>query len=264
VTAHRPANAFSRLAPSGPRQCKICGDLALVHGQVDFSKSCAEVTGTVLPHSGLSIAYNRCPRCEFLFSASFDDWTRQDFIENIYNEDYGRVDPDYEAARPAANAGFLCRLFDKRKSTLSLLDYGGGNGALARALLAAGFAEAATFDPLVAKYSAVPGRKFAVVASFETLEHTPDPLAAIRQMAELLQEPGIIVFSTLVQPRDFATQGLAWWYVGPRNGHISIFSRKSLAAAWRSVGFTLGSFNDNAHVAFREIPDFARHLFGAP
>ncbi len=59
---------------------------------------------------------------------------------------------------------------------------------------------------------------------------------------------------------DFAAWGLGWWYVGPRDGHISIFSRKSLIAAWRRFGFTLGSFNDNFHVAFRKLPNFAKHL----
>ena len=255
------SNALSRLVPSGPKTCKICGELALVYGEVDFNKSCHEIAGTVLPRSGISIAYNRCPKCEFLFSTAFDSWSKQDFVENIYNDQYVVVDPDYKIDRPVSNAGFLSRLFEKDKASLSVLDYGGGNGTLARSLCAADFRTADTYDPLVAEFSTLPSEKFAVVSSFETLEHTPDPLGAIQEMGKLVDDPGIVVFSTMVQPGDFAAQRLGWWYVGPRNGHISIFSRRSLTVAWKRAGFTFGSFNDNFHVAFRGIPAFAKHLF---
>jgi FkbM family methyltransferase len=69
-----------------------------------------------------------------------------------------------------------------------------------------------------------------------------------------------VVFSTLVQPADFDKIGLAWWYVGPRNGHISLFSRQALREVWNRQGFKIASFNDNLHIAFRKIPSFAKHL----
>jgi len=260
--AMHPGDAFARLSPPGPKACKICGALALVYGEVDFNKSCAEAIGTVLPRSGIAIAYNRCPKCEFLFSTSFDRWTTRDFLENIYNDRYAAIDPDYEAVRPAASAALLDRAFETRKAEISILDYGGGNGALARRLVAAGFRSAETYDPLVAEFATLPSGKFSVLACFETLEHTPDPLGAIKQITTLVDEPGIVVLSTVVQPADFAVQGLGWWYVGPRNGHISIFSRQSLVAAWSAFGFTVASVDHASHVAFRKIPDFARHLFG--
>jgi hypothetical protein len=39
-----------------------------------------------------------------------------------------------------------------------------------------------------------------------------------------------------------------------------LFSRSALAKAWGRHGFRTGSFDDNMHVAFRTLPDFARHL----
>ena len=45
-----------------------------------------------------------------------------------------------------------------------------------------------------------------------------------------------------------------------RNGHISLFSRSALAKAWGRHGCRTGSFDDNMHVAFRTLPDFARRL----
>ena len=35
---------------------------------------------------------------------------------------------------------------------------------------------------------------------------------------------------------------------------------EALAKAWGRHGFRTGSFDDNMHVAFRTLPDFARHL----
>lgn len=61
-------------------------------------------------------------------------------------------------------------------------------------------------------------------------------------------------YSTLTQPADFNRQGVSWWYVGPRNGHISIFTRQALAAAWARHGFRSVSLNDNIHMAFRTLP----------
>jgi 2-polyprenyl-6-hydroxyphenyl methylase/3-demethylubiquinone-9 3-methyltransferase len=63
-----------------------------------------------------------------------------------------------------------------------------------------------------------------------------------------------------VQPQDFNNYGLGWWYVGPRNGHVSIFSRQALAAAWGRHGYRTLSFNDSIHLAFRILPPFLTHL----
>ena len=74
-----------------------------------------------------------------------------------------------------------------------------------------------------------PEGKFDIITCFETLEHLPDPIDGLARMIECVAEPGIIFYSTLVQPADFDNQGMAWWYVGPRNGHVSIFTKQALA-----------------------------------
>jgi 2-polyprenyl-6-hydroxyphenyl methylase/3-demethylubiquinone-9 3-methyltransferase len=229
-------------------------------GTIDFNKSCVEFQGTFLPSRGIAIDYNRCPVCGFLFTAAFDGWSKHDFLETIYNDDYILVDPDYRDVRPKVNLAFLSDLFADHRSELAILDYGGGNGALASLLREAGFA-ADTYDPLVAEFSTLPVRRYPLICSFETLEHTPDPRATIREMSALLADPGMIIFSTLLQPPNFESKRLGWWYVGPRNGHVSLFSRKALELAWRKEGLRYGSFDHVMHVAFRQVPAFARHLF---
>ena len=144
-----------------------------------------------------------------------------------------------------------------------MLDYGGGNGFLAGTLARNGFKATATYDPFTPEFDKLPDRKFNIVSCFETFEHVPDPHRLIETIAKCVEDNGMVVFSTLIQPPHFEKIGLGWWYLGPRNGHISLFTPKALAELWGRQGFRFGSLNNNLHVAFREIPEFARHLMRA-
>lgn len=104
-------------------------------------------------------------------------------------------------------------------------------------------------------------RQFNLVTCFETLEHVPDPRSEIAKMADCVAEEGMVFFSTLLQPDNFEQLGFSWWYVAPRNGHISLFSRNALAEVWRQQGFQVTNLNDNGHIAFRRMPVFAANLW---
>lgn len=249
-----------RAVSTDQRPCKVCDTPASLFGVIDFNRSCEEARGLYLPLSGIAIYYRKCPACGFLFTDSLDDWTEADFKKYIYNDEYFMLDPDYRETRPVANAQFIARLFDNDKSKPHVLDYGGGNGRFGDALRSNGFPAVETYDPFTPEFSRLPKGRFELVSCFETIEHLPDPISGIAALAGLVAEPGIVVFSTLVQPADLATQKMSWWYIGPRNGHISLFTKSSLTIAWNRLGFQTGSFNDNLHVAFRRIPDFASHL----
>ena len=236
--------------------CKICGGPAALYGVVDFHKSCEEARGFRLPLSGVPIYYRRCVACGFLFTDAFDDWSEGEFKEHIYNDDYHAVDPDYKGARPRSNADLVTRLWAAHKADMKVLDFGGGDDVFCAALRANGFPVAVTYDPMVPNYARRPQGKFDLVTCFETLEHLPDPAGGIARMLEYVAEPGLIFYSTLAQPADFDKHGLAWWYVGPRNGHVSIFTRQALAAAWGRHGYKTLSLSDAAHLAFRTLPSF--------
>ena len=167
---------------------------------------------------------------------------------------------DYQEARPRGNAATLCQLFSAARPR-RILDYGGGNGVLADLLRAAGFSQVDTYDPFVPRYSAKPPDRFDCIVSFEVVEHAADPARVFADMNDLLTDSGLILLSTLLQPTDIDQQGLNWWYAGPRNGHVSLFSRASLAKVVEPFGFKLGSFNDALHVLFREdLREPARHF----
>jgi 2-polyprenyl-6-hydroxyphenyl methylase/3-demethylubiquinone-9 3-methyltransferase len=245
---------FTLPAAAAPQQapCKICGTPAPFFGAIDFNKACIDPAGGKLPTYGQAVYYRRCPACQFLFTDYFDDWSSGEFKTHIYNEDYVQVDPDYIDTRAEANACLIAQLFAAQKSSLSVLDYGGGNGHFAECMRTAGFTVCDTYDPFSPKFDKPPKRKYDLVTSFETFEHTSEPIGTVRAITNCLNDTGgVVMFSTLVQQADFDKVGLSWWYVGPRNGHISIHSRLSLALLWQSQGYTFASLSDNLHYACR-------------
>ena len=61
--------------------------------------------------------------------------------------------------------------------------------------------------------------------------------------------------STLTQPADFDRYGMSWWYIAPRNGHVSMFTKQALSLAWARHGFTTVALNEGIHLAFRRLPE---------
>jgi SAM-dependent methyltransferase len=236
--------------------CKCCGQSAELYGVVDFHKNCNVLHGQILPLSGIPIYYHRCAACEFLFTTAFDHFSPGDFSRHIYNAEYIVVDPEYLALRPDNNAAHVAQLLGNNKS-IRILDFGGGNGRLTTRLRLAGFTNVQTYDPFVPTSAKRPVGQFDLVLSFEVAEHSPTPRQTFADITSFLSPHGVVHFSTLVQPAKIDQIGVNWWYVAPRNGHVSIFSRKSLQVLANSFGFNLGSFSDDLHVLARQLPPFA-------
>jgi len=241
-----PSSAAPAVAP-----CKICGEPAPFYGMADFNRGCLEAAQASMGTYGFAIYYRRCPACEFLFTDAFDQWSQDDFHAHIYNSEYERVDPDYVQKRPANTAGFIAKLFEAHKSTLRVLDYGGGNGHFADCLRGLGFANCDTYDPFTPGFDTPPAGTYTLVTCFETMEHTPDPGACVQAIMDRLAEAGVVVFSTLLQPDDMDKIGMRWWYIGPRNGHISLHSKKSLKLLWERYGCVVESVDEDVHMASR-------------
>lgn len=244
----------TRAADPSAKPCKICGTNADLFGVVDFHKSCIEEKGLKLSLSGVPIYYRRCGACRFVFTDAFDDWTREDFRHHIYNDDYAKIDPDYAEARPEKSAQFIDFALGSGKSGVRLLDYGGGDGALADCLTKKGY-QAEAFDPF-SQRNQRPAGTANVVTAFEVMEHVAWPRQTLDDMMSLLEPDGILLFSTLLQPPEFEQSGLSWWFVGPRNGHISIFSRAALEKLFAAKNLKLVSLNAHVHIACRDMSAF--------
>lgn len=259
----RPAFVLRPARPE-PTPCKVCAAPSPLFGVTDFNRSCEEVRDRFLPLTGAPVYYRRCSNCGLIFTDAFDDWDQAAFEAHVYNDRYLEVDPDYMESRPVNFAEMLHRQFGASAGELRVLDYGGGNGRMAQELRARGFASVAVYDPFSPEFRQRPEGRFDLVTCFETLEHMPDPAAGAADIAGFLAEDGLLIMGTLTQPADILKQRMGWWYIGPRNGHVTLFTRMALALLWRAQGLTAASASANIHLAFRgrQPPAFARHLFG--
>lgn len=245
-------------------RCSVCGGATSLLDSVDFNKSCEEVRGTFLPPSGHLIAYVRCGDCGFCFAPEICGWSLAEFERRIYNDEYVRVDPDCVDARPRANARNLIAMFGDAGPELRHLDYGGGNGLTSGLLREAGW-QSASHDVFFDR--GVDLRdfgRFDLVTAFEVFEHVPDPRRLVAEILGLLDTDGVVVFSTLLSDGALAAgRKLDWWYASPRNGHISLYTRESLARLAAAHGVNFGSFSTGLHALWRQVPPFAAHLIRA-
>jgi SAM-dependent methyltransferase len=235
--------------------CPVCGSNCSFLDAADFNKSCEEQHGKFLTPSGISISYYLCNNCSFCFAPEFSSWKLQDFQEKIYNQDYIEVDPDYLDIRPRSNAHNLISMFGDRGSRIKHLDFGGGNGLLSRVLNAAKW-RSTSYDPFVDKDVVLDSLgKFDLITAFEVFEHVPDVNKLVKDISSLLKPDGIVLFSTLVSDGNIEpSKGIDWWYASPRNGHISLFSVKSLAILGAQLGFSFGSFSSGFHLYCKQVP----------
>jgi SAM-dependent methyltransferase len=243
--------------------CPVCSSAASLLDVVDLNKSCEEARGIFLPLAGTPIYYALCPACGFCFAPEMMTWTLAQFEQRIYNDAYVTVDPDYLDARPRANAANLMAMLGSRGRALQHLDYGGGGGLLATLLRADGW-QSRSYDPFVDRELPIQALgRYELITAFEVFEHVPDVAALMAELQTLLAPGGLVLFSTLVNDGQIAPrQRLAWWYAAPRNGHISLFSRNSLALLGQRHGFNMGSFSEGLHLYFTAVPAWAMHLMG--
>lgn len=234
--------------------CPICESKSLPFDVIDFNKNCNERKGIFLKKSGKPIYYYLCSNCKFLYAPEFQKWSSEDFEKFIYNDEYIKIDPDYLERRPASNANFLIRRF-KNIHEINHLDFGGGNGLCSKYLAQKGW-KTVSYDPYLKGNKINLDNKYNLITVFEVFEHHNNPSKLVEDLLHLLSEDGIIIFSTLLLDGYInQNQRINWWYVSPRNGHISIFSKKSLIILSEKYKLKFGSFDNGVQVLFRkELP----------
>ena len=241
--------------------CSICGGRCFLLDVVDFNKSCEETKGKFLVLSGIPVYYAICSQCGFCFTPALYAWTLDEFEKNIYNDDYVFVDPDYIETRPRAGAANLLSMFENLPPSIRHLDYGGGKGLLAKILRESNW-NSISYDPFVDRDINIEQLgEVELITAYEVFEHVPDVQKLMSNLRSLLSSNGLVLFSTLASDEKIRPfRRLDWWYASPRNGHISLFSRKSLAILAQKNGFKFASFSEGLHVFFTNIPPWAAHL----
>jgi hypothetical protein len=219
------ANTYATAIP-----CKVCGQPAPFFDVVDFNKC---VGFYCFGPAGVTVHYHRCDACGFLFTTFFDDWTQASFHRYIYNDDYALVDPEYAGNRPTRVAEHLAQLLEGRKDA-RILDYGAGGGVFAKRMVELGFRHVESYDPL--SLPSKPTGRFDIIICNEVIEHIPSPLRALEDMRSLMMDHSCIILGETLQPHDINIVRANWWYVAPRNGHVSIFADRTLTMLAEQFG----------------------------
>jgi 2-polyprenyl-6-hydroxyphenyl methylase/3-demethylubiquinone-9 3-methyltransferase len=228
--------------------CKCCGGATSFFAGYDFARTCEDQKSPVFARTGIDIPYYRCSSCGFVFTPYFDGWTKETFAQRIYNSEYILADPGFAAERPKYMAEQLSALLAPVPSDIRILDYGGGEGRLIQELKLHGFEGGESFDPFFSDGTRPQG-PFDLVTAFEVAEHTADPILLFEDALSFLTEQGVLLFTTALQDRKTDRD---WWYIAPRNGHISIHSYASLQRLATAVSATCLSLDDNLHMFYRE------------
>src|SRR6266851_4430617 len=218
-----------RVSPQGEFECPVCMGPCSWFCTLDFAVCGNDYfTGyRNFAETGLDILYFRCERCAFLFSPSFWDFTVNDYRRFIYNDTYVVADPPFQGERALRDAATLHKLLPPTAKSLRIIDYGRGQGILAARVREYGFPNCVSYDPIYGG-DPPPEGPFDVIACFEVIEHVKEQRQFAETIKMLLSSCGFVVLSTQVQPTDLRKGEESWWYIEPRNGHISIHTQESL------------------------------------
>ena len=228
--------------------CKICHGDTEIQGCVDAGRTCEVNKGVYLPLTGRAVWYHRCMDCGFIFTRDYDDWTYEDFLREIYNEQYGEVDPGWtDGARARLNADLTRQVMGMQQAR-SVLDYGCGKDAVCTKALLADGVKAFGFDALFTEVK--PRYSVDLVTAFEVFEHTPTPVETVRDALSFGRLGAPLLFTTMLHD-GYPRQATDSWYIAPRNGHVSVYTSESLRRLFGPLGYKVGHFSPNTHFAER-------------
>jgi len=127
----------------------------------------------------------------------------------------------------------------------------GGEGLLSKTLKESGW-DSNSYDPFFDDQIMPKTHSIDLVTAFEVFEHSSAIGDLCKILGRLLKEKGAILFSTLISDGKVSDQErLNWWYAAPRNGHISLFSKKSLELLAVKSNFRYVSYGENLHCFYK-------------
>lgn len=218
-----------------PPPCKICSSPTHVALRLPRSKR----TGHPIPDAADDCPYFECEVCRFLFCTAMDDADQG----RIYGDDYwSGQDPDWggrvnQTLRLVLMAN---RLLGQDPWTLQVLDFGCGMGTFVQSAREHLQMQAFGTDIIEPRFGREwflpepPAGGFDVVVSCEVLEHLPQPVDILARVKSWLRPGGVLAFQTAEY--DPAACGRDWWYLGPANGHISLYSRDAFDVLAERLG----------------------------
>lgn len=192
-------------------KCLVCEGLAYKVFDLPNTK----MTGGPLEVEGYPVDYFKCTKCDFLFAnhqCTYDDVQYWNVVEPV---DDGRVGQTIELFEFAGG-----------DNTKTVLDYGCGKGFSIPAFRNRGvIADGADIYPQKLDHYMQLKDAFEhdIVVACEVVEHFTNPKASFKHACSLARDA--FAFQTAYYDGE---AGRDWWYLGPANGHTSLYSKRSL------------------------------------
>jgi len=192
-------------------KCLICQSEA----NPAFDLPSKKVTGGSIDAMGDPVTYYKCVKCLFLFANHLTTYDDNEYWNVVEPVDDGRANQTVDLFIQAGG-----------NPNKTVLDYGCGKGygvMKFRELGYKGFG-ADIYPQRLEYYTTLDNAtKKDIVVACEVVEHFTDPVASFTHACSLAEEA--FAFQTAYQDGNV---GRDWWYLGPANGHISLYSPQSL------------------------------------
>lgn len=218
-------------------RCKVCGESA----KPAFALPSSKLTGQPIPELPSDCLYYECEQCHFLFATIHD---RGDHAA-LYDESYwASQDPDWHGrvSQTLRLVLLASRLLSAEPWQLRVLDFGCGMGTFVQTARESLDLKVWGTDIIRPRFGvehfveAPPERSFDLVVACEVIEHLADPLGAMQRIRRWLVNGGVFAFQTAYYDRACCARD--WWYLGPANGHISLYSPEALDRLFAALGGT--------------------------
>lgn len=192
-------------------KCLVCDSISYKVFDLPNTK----MTGGPIDVEGYPVDYFKCTKCSFLFAnyqCTYDDVQYWNVVEPV------------DDGRALQTVGLFDLAGGDKDKTV--LDYGCGKGFGVMKFRELGYkGYGADIYPQRLEYyttlkDATPKD---IVVACEVVEHFTNPKASFAHMRSLAKEA--LAFQTAYQDGNV---GRDWWYLGPANGHTSLYSPRSL------------------------------------
>lgn len=222
------------------KTCRICGGTASSLGTVQFDRN----NEGVKPVSDKYMEYHVCNTCDHVFCEEMLDWSPEKLASEVYNAEYVNYDLDYGTGIRSKN--FYHNMRPLLNTKLTHLDYGSGGGHLVD-LMRRSVKISEGYDPFSSPTR--PEGKFNFITAIEVFEHSQNIESTLEDVRSFMDRDSVVLYTTLYFNKD--SDNINWWYIGARNGHISIMSTKSMSILAKRLGLFNFSIDNGLHMLTR-------------